>query len=186
MWLMENPRLYSWLKSIKNHKTFFNFIKSETSDSFVSHFDGHFAYLKTLDFNDPQSPYQNKTSRFCVSSLPLSLHTHKNTHTHTHTHTYTQQCCVMANLSSPWSVNLKTKGYPPEHWLQRCAPSKPARSAPAPSYRKDAADSDRLWNDHRFSLVMLLFADEHFSVSLDCGTQHSLHSQLQPLATGKM
>ena len=24
--------------------------KSETSDSFVSHFDGHFAYLKTLDF----------------------------------------------------------------------------------------------------------------------------------------
>ena len=26
------------------------FIKSETSDSFVNHFDGHFAYLKTLDF----------------------------------------------------------------------------------------------------------------------------------------
>ena len=25
-------------------------MKSETSDSFVSHFDGHFAYLKTLDF----------------------------------------------------------------------------------------------------------------------------------------
>ena len=25
-------------------------IKSETSDSFVNHFDGHFAYLKTLDF----------------------------------------------------------------------------------------------------------------------------------------
>ena len=30
---------------------FFKNIKSETSDSFVSHFDGHFAYLKTLDFN---------------------------------------------------------------------------------------------------------------------------------------
>ena len=29
----------------------FYFIKSETSDSFVNHFDGHFAYLKTLDFN---------------------------------------------------------------------------------------------------------------------------------------
>ena len=29
---------------------FFHFIKSETSDSFVTHFDGHFAYLKTLDF----------------------------------------------------------------------------------------------------------------------------------------
>ena len=29
---------------------FFFSIKLETSDSFVSHFDGHFAYLKTLDF----------------------------------------------------------------------------------------------------------------------------------------
>ena len=29
----------------------FYFTKSETSDSFVSHFDGHFAYLKTLDFS---------------------------------------------------------------------------------------------------------------------------------------
>ena len=28
----------------------FYFIKSETSDSFVNHFDGHFAFLKTLDF----------------------------------------------------------------------------------------------------------------------------------------
>ena len=26
-------------------------MKSQTSDSFVSHFDGHFAYLKTLDFS---------------------------------------------------------------------------------------------------------------------------------------
>ena len=33
------------LKKLKNY-----FIKSETSDSFVNHFDGHFAYLKTLDF----------------------------------------------------------------------------------------------------------------------------------------
>ena len=42
------------IKSIKNpikhFLNFFNFIKSETSDSFVSHFDGHLAYLKTLDF----------------------------------------------------------------------------------------------------------------------------------------
>ena len=43
-------------KSIKN-PFFLNyfiyliyFIKSETSDSFVNHFDDHFAYLKTLDF----------------------------------------------------------------------------------------------------------------------------------------
>ena len=42
------------IKSIKNRIKhffiFFYFIKSETSDSFVNHFDGHFAYLKTLDF----------------------------------------------------------------------------------------------------------------------------------------
>ena len=41
------------IKSIKNpikHLFIFYFIKSETSDSFVSHLDGHFAYLKTLDF----------------------------------------------------------------------------------------------------------------------------------------
>ena len=46
---MENPR--QKIKSIK--KTFFSFfffIKSETSDSFVNHFDVHFAYIKTLDF----------------------------------------------------------------------------------------------------------------------------------------
>ena len=40
------------IKSIKNSsKHFFYFIKSETNDSLVSHFDGHFAYLKTLDFS---------------------------------------------------------------------------------------------------------------------------------------
>ena len=38
------------IKLIKNPIKFFLFIKSETSDSFVNHFDGHFAYLKTLDF----------------------------------------------------------------------------------------------------------------------------------------
>ena len=43
------------IKSIKNQhnffKIFFNLINSQTSDSFVNHFDGHFAYLKTLDFS---------------------------------------------------------------------------------------------------------------------------------------
>ena len=44
------------IKLIKNqHKHFSSFkkkfIKSQTSDSFVNHFDGHFAYLKTLDFS---------------------------------------------------------------------------------------------------------------------------------------
>ena len=42
------------IKLIKNqHKknsSFFYFIKSQTSDSFVNNFYGHFAYLKTLDF----------------------------------------------------------------------------------------------------------------------------------------
>ena len=37
------------IKSIKNPVNFY-FIKSETSDSFVNHLDGHFVYLKTLDF----------------------------------------------------------------------------------------------------------------------------------------
>ena len=38
------------IESIKNqHKHFFP-IKSQTCDSSVNHFDGHFAYLKTLDF----------------------------------------------------------------------------------------------------------------------------------------
>ena len=45
---------YKKIKSIKNQLKlffhFFYFIKSETSDSFVNHFNGHFAYLKTLDF----------------------------------------------------------------------------------------------------------------------------------------
>ena len=41
------------IKSIKNPiklLLFFFLIKSETSDSIVNHFNGHFAYLKTLDF----------------------------------------------------------------------------------------------------------------------------------------
>ena len=38
------------LKTEFKKEYFFYFIKSETSDSFVNHFDGHFAYLKTLDF----------------------------------------------------------------------------------------------------------------------------------------
>ena len=39
-------------KKQKNLSSFFkNFIKSQTSESFVNHFDGHFAYIKTLDFS---------------------------------------------------------------------------------------------------------------------------------------
>ena len=42
------------IKLIKNQQRFifiFYFIKSQTSDSFVNHFDGHFTYLKTLDIS---------------------------------------------------------------------------------------------------------------------------------------
>ena len=38
------------LKTQLNIFIYFYFIKSETSDSFVNHSDGHFAYLKNLDF----------------------------------------------------------------------------------------------------------------------------------------
>ena len=33
----------------KQQKYFFYFIKSQNSESFDNHFDGHFAYLKTFD-----------------------------------------------------------------------------------------------------------------------------------------
>ena len=51
------------IKSIENQHTHFSsfsfssflyifyFIKSQTCDSFVNHFDGHFAFLKTLDLS---------------------------------------------------------------------------------------------------------------------------------------
>ena len=78
---MENQRQKT--KSIKNQIKhfilFFNFIKSETSDSFVNHFDGHFAYLKTLDFYFKQRlPATGCLACLLVSggvgsSAPLSL-----------------------------------------------------------------------------------------------------------------
>ena len=50
----EAYRKSNQLKPQLNPFLFFYFIKSETNDSFVSHFDGHFAYLKTLDFKGKQ------------------------------------------------------------------------------------------------------------------------------------
>ena len=48
---------------LKNKNKIFYFIKSETSDSFVNHFDGHFAYLKTLDFyfNEVTGVYKKRS-----------------------------------------------------------------------------------------------------------------------------
>ena len=64
------------IKPIKNqHKhlsfSIFYFIKSQTSDSFVSHFDDHFAYLKTLDFsfNDISNDFVVFLLLFCFVFL---------------------------------------------------------------------------------------------------------------------
>ena len=46
-------------------KIIFHFIKSQTNDSFVNHFDGHFAYLKTLDFSF-KSCYSTRSFRIQV------------------------------------------------------------------------------------------------------------------------
>ena len=60
------------VKSIKNqHENFssffLNFIKSQTSESFVNHFDGHFAYLKTLDFSFNRGNIEGtNSSKICV------------------------------------------------------------------------------------------------------------------------
>ena len=43
---------------------FIYLIKSETSYSFVNHFDGHFAYLKTLDFY-----FKGSSPKLCTKSV---------------------------------------------------------------------------------------------------------------------
>ena len=64
------------IKSIKNpikHVLFyFYFIKFETSDSFVNHFDGHFAYLKTLDFYFNKNPIVMEVWLWYLEILSLS------------------------------------------------------------------------------------------------------------------
>ena len=78
------------IKSIKNPIKhlfiYFNFITSETSDSFVNHFDRHFAYLKTLDlyFNRVGKP-MTATSTFTqllrfeeVLQVNMVLNVHRN------------------------------------------------------------------------------------------------------------
>ena len=56
------------IKSIKNpikhFLIYFYLIKSETSDSFVNHFDGYFAYLKTMDFYFKRS-VENYSVNWC-------------------------------------------------------------------------------------------------------------------------
>ena len=69
------------IKSIKNQHFFFffffffffvifYFIKSQTSDSFVNHFEGHFAYLKALDFSFKQDWHAALLTRFFIS-IPI-------------------------------------------------------------------------------------------------------------------
>ena len=64
------------IKSIKNPLFFFIvffffLIKSETSDSFVNHFDGHFAYLKTLDCYFKGFTFGTFIGHFQMTCLPL-------------------------------------------------------------------------------------------------------------------
>ena len=77
-WLMENLSLQK-IKSIKNPiYIFLNFIKSETSDSSVNHFDGHFAYLKTLDFyfnNSASGPVV--VNHWCKRKKEAAITSHK-------------------------------------------------------------------------------------------------------------
>ena len=47
---MTNGEPETSLQKIKLIKNPHFFIRSDTGDSFINHFDGHFAYLKTLDF----------------------------------------------------------------------------------------------------------------------------------------
>ena len=57
---------------MKHFYFFFFFIKSETSGSFVNHFDGHFAYLKTLDFYFKFKEKQQVTEKYGLFTvLPL-------------------------------------------------------------------------------------------------------------------
>ena len=59
---MSLPGKPTEIKSIKIPVKHFYLIKSETSDSIVNHFDGHFAYLKTLDFYFKQQERGNITA----------------------------------------------------------------------------------------------------------------------------
>ena len=70
-------------KSIKNqHKLFFIFLFFYSlnlklySDSFVNHFDGHFAYLKTLDFffNEVVTDNESRIGLRCHKVDVLHLH----------------------------------------------------------------------------------------------------------------
>ena len=51
---------------------FLNFIKSQTSDSFVNHFDGHFAYLKTVDFSFNCEGQKSETNMTKFAGFVLS------------------------------------------------------------------------------------------------------------------
>ena len=109
------------IKLIRNpiKQNSFYFIKSETSDSFVNHFYGHFAYLKTLDFyfkrnttctkippppprrkpqndNDSNKPKQtestkNKQQKTNNKKQTTTTITTKATYTHTHQKQQQQQ-----------------------------------------------------------------------------------------------
>ena len=69
----EANRKQNRLKTKLNNFIILYLIKSETSDSFVNHFDGHFAYLKTLDFYFNEQNYSPALSfrEFLVKILKM-------------------------------------------------------------------------------------------------------------------
>ena len=98
----------------------FYFIKSQTSDSIVNHFNGHFAYLKTLDFsfNGPKCDAHFFQSSKCQSVRPCSswftpsnvkaasllIFTILHTHTHRAASVLTSNSAILTTSSSlaPW------------------------------------------------------------------------------------
>ena len=83
------------IKLIKNPiNFFFYFIKSETSDSFVSHFDGHFAYLKTLDFY-----FNVSLAKLFLLHLPLS-------ECHWHIHYHVGELIFMHYISTVHKLSI--------------------------------------------------------------------------------
>ena len=128
---MENPR--QKIKSIKNpikHFLFFYFTKSETSDSFVNYFDGHFAYLKTLDFYFNTLDHWGHKTRTQSKSKRNRKETVKGSWPETHTiHSVTSTQCLTKRRET---CNIITIGYsrPVSPVISLC-PHQPPRTSPS-------------------------------------------------------
>ena len=84
----------------------FYFIKSETSDSFVNHFDGHFAYLKTLDF-------KGSSPKLCTKSV--TCHQNPKLQINLSTLTASEQVSGLWKQTKQHNMLLKCK----EKWMRK-------------------------------------------------------------------